>query len=42
MPLVEIAPFEASAVAKLRLALHTHATPPTGGKESDFPVLIRE
>ena len=42
VPLVEIAPFEASAVAKLRLALHTLATPPTGGKESDFPVLIRE
>jgi serine kinase of HPr protein (carbohydrate metabolism regulator) len=41
VPLIEIAPFEASAAAKLRLALRALAAPPEDGG-SQFPVLISE
>jgi HPr kinase/phosphorylase len=41
VPLVEIAPFEASAAAKLRLALRFLAEPPEVGG-GDAPVLIPE
>jgi HPr kinase/phosphorylase len=37
VPLIEIAPFETSAAAKLRLALRMFAAPPTVGTGSDFP-----
>jgi HPr kinase/phosphorylase len=41
VPLIEIAPFEASAAAKLRLALRALAVPPSddGGR---FPALIHD
>jgi serine kinase of HPr protein (carbohydrate metabolism regulator) len=41
VPLIEIAPFEVSAPAKLRLALRALAAPPEDGG-SRFPVLISE
>ncbi|HEX2152205.1 MAG TPA: HPr kinase/phosphatase C-terminal domain-containing protein [Stellaceae bacterium] len=41
VPLIEIAPFEASAAAKLRLALRVLATPPKRDS-SRFPALIPE
>ena len=41
MPLIEIAPFEASAAAKLRLALRALAAPPEDD-DSRFPALMPE
>ena len=41
VPLIEIAPFEASAAAKLRLALRALAAPPKDD-DSRFPVLLPE
>jgi HPr kinase/phosphorylase len=41
LPLIEIAPFEASAAAKLRLALRALAAPLKEGN-GQFPVLLPE